>query len=489
MTHESDRVTPAPKFEYILNYISLMLDVGEERKALEEWLSAMDSTLEKAIFSQALQLLQMIKKFRLSPLGLAQIELARASWYESRDENEDAIKSFQKAIRVFRRLGDRSSEALTSNSLGLLYQKISQNDKAIIHFRVAARLYKRVEDHKALGEVLSNIGSIADSQNDWAKSIPYYERAIREFNLVRAKRELAGAYNNLGVASEMLGSLKIAESAYLHCLNLLDEINQTHSEARWRLISNLAKLNARLENKEKAFTLHNTAFTIATELKSSFLCAITLNNLGMLQEELGNNEQAVNYYREALNYQSELGDRNTQAMLLNNLGSVLTNLKEFGQAQLCLSDSIELSRDVEDLAGEARTLNNLAILHEKQGQFDLAIRSYQKAVEIFSLIGDTRREITSLTNLASVSWKVGFDDIGQDAFHKASQLARDSTYNNELAILFQLKGDWAASNQHSIDLAKNWYKKAITKCSDNLLRKKLIERLASITQNTNRFKK
>ena len=85
---------------------------------------------------------------------------------------------------------------------------------------------------------------VADAQKDWLRAIPYYERAIREFTHAGAKRELAGAFNNLGVANEMLGDFDRAEEAYRHCFDLLDEINQSNSQAGWRILSNLAQLRA-----------------------------------------------------------------------------------------------------------------------------------------------------------------------------------------------------------------------------------------------------
>jgi len=465
------------EFEYLLNYIALTLDVGDEERGLGIWLGAMDEALEKAEFSDAQQLLRVIRTFHLSPLGFARVELARSNWHESRVENEEAVKSYRNAINLFRRVEDHNSEALASNSLGLLYQKMSLNDKAVVHFHVAARLYKRLRDHKSLGEVLSNIGSVADAQKDWLRAIPFYERAIREFTRVDAKRELAGAFNNLGVATEMLGDFDRAEKSYLRCLDLLDEINQPNSEAGWRIISNLAQLHAKRNDKDKSIHYHKLALKMAEDLGSDISCAITLNNLGTLHEEMGDKRQAADYYRAALNYQRELGDRITQAMLINNLGSVLTDLGSIAEAQICFDESIALSREAKDLAGEARTLNNLAVLLEKQGQFDNALRIYQQAEAILFSIGDTRREIMTLINIASVAWRKGEDKIGRTTFLKAWQLARSESYHNELAILFQLRGDWSASYRHSRNLAKHWYQKAMENCTDKNIKDGLQQRL------------
>lgn len=472
------------QFEYLLSYITLTLDAGDEERGLENWLVAMDEALEEAEFSRAQKLLGIIRTFHLSPLGSAQVELTRANWHESRFENEKAVNSYRTAINTFRRLGKQSSEALASNSLGLLYQKMSLNEQAVIQFRVAAKLYKRLEDHESLGGMYSNIGIVFDSQRDWLKAIPYYERAIKEFIYSESKHQLASVFNNLGVAYEMLEDLKHAENAYQRCLELLDEIGQSITQSGWRIISNLAQLYAKQNDYDKSIYHHQLALKVASELESNVSYAITLNNLGTLYEEIGDKRQAAHYYRDALNYQREQGDRIIQTMLLSNLGSVLTDLGNFSDAQICLDESLALSREIMDLAGEARTLNNLAVLFEKQEQLENALHVYQQAASILESIGDTRREVITLINIASVAWRNYNDEIGRIAFHKAWQLAQNETFHNELATLFQLRGDWSASYRHSGTLAKRWYLKAMEHCTQESIRTGLQQRLQWLEQNS-----
>jgi tetratricopeptide (TPR) repeat protein len=472
-----------PQFEYLFSYIALLLDTGDETRGLEIWLQAVDEALEKSNFPQAQQLLEAIRRFHLSPIALAQVELGRAYWHESRVENEEAVKFYQNAIKIFRRIDDQNDEALASNSLGLLYQKMSLNDQAVVHFRVAAKLYKRLQDHKSRGEVLSNIGIVADAQKDWLRAIPYYERAIREFTHAGAKRELAGAFNNLGVANEMLGDFDRAEEAYRHCFDLLDEIKQSNTQAGWRILSNLAQLHAKRRNQDESIRYHKLALQIASELGSDISCAISLNNLGTLHEEIGERQQAADYYRQALNYQREGGDSIIQAVLLNNLGSILTDLGSFADAKIYFDESIALSREAKDLAGEARTLNNMAVLLEEQGQLEDALHVYQQAEAILSSIGDTRREIMTLINIASVSGKNGNDAIGRAAFLEGWRLACRESFQNELAILFQWRGDWSAAYRHSRTLAKRWYEKAIEACTDETIRAGLQQRLDWLAQH------
>lgn len=172
-----------------------------------------------------------------------------------------------------------------------------------------------------------------------------------------------------------------------------------------------------------------------------------------------------------------------QAMLLNNLGSILTDLGSFEDAQIHFDESIALSREAKDLAGEARTLNNLAVLLEEQGQWEDALRVYQEAESILFSTGDRRREITTLINIASVSGRNGKDEIARAAFLNAWRLACRESFHNELAVLFQWRGDWSAAYRHSRTLAKRWYEKAIEACTDETIKVGLQQRLDWLTQH------
>ncbi len=463
--------------EYLISFIILLLESGDEDRALEEWLRAVDTALESGQLSRLEQLFRRMRGQELSHLARARVEFARANWWERLEKNDEAVAAYRQAMRVFRRFGVERAEAQTANNLALLYQKMGKNAYAVTLFHVAARLYGRLQEHESRGEVRSNIGGVADAQRNWQDAIPYYRQAERDLRRAGAKRQLAGVLNNLGVANEMLGLLERAESAYRASLEVLQEIDQADSEAGWRIQGNIAELLSNRDDLEGAIRQHRAALTIAIHLGSDSLHALSLNNLGTLFDKAGDKQKALESYQAALSYQRELGDQATEAMLLNNLGSVFTDIGEFEQAQVSLAESIALCAEVKDLAGEARSLNNLAVLRERQGQLDASIVAYEKAAQRFSSIGDKRRQTLTLINLAAVSWKKRDEPVARRAFLKAWRLAQNDAFANELALLYQLRGDVVASRPKGKPLARRWYERAAATCTAESLSRGLAERL------------
>lgn len=470
--------------DYLLSFINLTFEKGDEETAITEWLSAMDMALEERRFADAYQLIRAVRSFHLSPLTQAQVALSRAELHAVRGENHSAIEAYRFSIATFRRFGDENAEALASNSLALLLQEMGHYEQAVVHYKVAAKLCRRVGDHEALGEVLSNLGSLADAQRNWAKALPHYRQAAKAFSHAVANQKLAGAYNNLGVAHEMLGNLEDAETWYQRCVELLDEIGESYSERGWRILINLAELAAKRGDEAQMENCHRWAFEIADVLDSNHLRSLTWSNKGALVDRQGDKREAVNCYREALNSLSHDGDYALQALILNNLSAALSDLEDYVQAEMCCQESLAISREFSDLSGEARTLNNLAVLYETLERTDEAIALYQQAIELFTGLDDARREINTLINLASLAWRTGQDKLGREFFLRAWPLAQDESFHNELAKLYQSRGDWASTRKGTRLLAKKWYERALTVCTDNSMIDALNQRLNWLRENS-----
>ena len=110
--------------KYLLSFINLSLETGDEEIAITEWLSAMDTALEERRFADACQLIRAVRSFHLLPSTQAQISLARAELHAARGENQAATEAYRSSIATFRRFGDKNAEALASNSLALLLQEM-----------------------------------------------------------------------------------------------------------------------------------------------------------------------------------------------------------------------------------------------------------------------------------------------------------------------------------------------------------------------------
>lgn len=64
----------------------------------------------------------------------------------AQDQDEAAIVQYQRALEIYRRVGDREGEAISLARLGKLYWKLKQNEKAIDFYFQSSVAYEKAED-------------------------------------------------------------------------------------------------------------------------------------------------------------------------------------------------------------------------------------------------------------------------------------------------------------------------------------------------------
>ena len=80
--------------------------------------------------------------------------LRQAGWYE------EALAHGEQALEIFRALGDRRSEALTLNGIGLTQARIGDETGALDSYETAVALLSELGDSHGAGRVLANLGAL-----------------------------------------------------------------------------------------------------------------------------------------------------------------------------------------------------------------------------------------------------------------------------------------------------------------------------------------
>jgi tetratricopeptide (TPR) repeat protein len=106
----------------------------------------------------------------------------------------------EQALAHWRAAQDRTEEATSLFTIGLLYIEIADREKALQYTAEALTAAQSTLDQKIIGRALEAIGRVHNSFGDKRKAIEYGEQALP---LLRAARDRAGeatALDNAGVA-------------------------------------------------------------------------------------------------------------------------------------------------------------------------------------------------------------------------------------------------------------------------------------------------
>jgi len=218
-----------------------------------------------------------------------------------------AIKHFEQALVIFRKLGDRSQEANALARLGMV-NFFLQRKTAIEFYEQALRLYREIGDRGAQASQLSNLGLFfASFTNDFEKAIEHYNQALV-------------IYREMGNRNHEASTLNMLGTEYLH-----------------------------LRQMEQAIRCNEQIISISREIGDHHKEAKAFQNLGVICFQVSKYEHAIEYLIQAITIFREIDERDEQAMSLGDLGAVYFNLKQFGKAVECLQKKVDILAETGDV--------------------------------------------------------------------------------------------------------------------------------------------
>lgn len=178
-------------------------------------------------------------------------QLVRCAFY-TRNPDAALLRGMQ-ALQLARDIGDRVTEALTHNDLGLVYGRLGDFEGSLEHLLAGLRILQE-EGSSSLGSPLNNIGNVYLELGDNREALSFFKRALEALRKERAERAAAIAMGNVGRAHAALGNQVEALAAYEQSLDKHRQNGDTAyvPPALARLGTALGELD-RLEEARAAF--------------------------------------------------------------------------------------------------------------------------------------------------------------------------------------------------------------------------------------------
>jgi CHAT domain-containing protein/Tfp pilus assembly protein PilF len=316
-----------------------------------------------------------------------------------------AVRKYEEALSLWRAIGDRRSEAITLNNIGLVYYSLGDNQKALGFHTEALPLRRAVGDRNGEATTLNNIGLVHYSLGDNRKALDFFTRALPLLRATGDRRVEAITLNNIGEVYRALGENQKSLGFYNQALPLRRAAGDRNGEAT--TLNNIGLVHYSLGDNQKAIDHYNQALSLLRAGGDRNREAKTLDNIGLVYFSLGARQKALDYYNQALPLLRAGGDRGGEATSLNNIGSVYSSLGENRKALDFYTQALRLYRAVGDSRGEGVTLNNIGAAHNSLGEKEEALDFYNQALPLSRAGGDRSREAATLTNIGVVLDSLG----------------------------------------------------------------------------------
>ncbi|WP_445305167.1 MULTISPECIES: CHAT domain-containing protein [unclassified Microcoleus] len=323
--------------------------------------------------------------------------------YSELGEQQKALQYLNQSLPLSQAVGDRSQAAITLNSIGLVYSKLGEPQKALQYFNQSLPLGRAVGDRSGEAITLSNIGKVYSDLGEKQTALEYYNQSLPPTRALGDRHGEAITLNNIGKVYSDLGETQKALEYYNRSLPLSREIGDRLQAAT--TLNNIGAVYLALGEQQKALEYFSKSLPLSREVGDRSGEAVTLSNMGKVYSDLGEKQKALEYYNKSLPLSQAVGDRWAQANILNSIGAVYSDLREQKKALEYYHQSLHLSREIGDRSGGSITFNNIGRIYDDSGDKQKALEYYNQSLRLSREVGDRSREATILKNIGLVYLK------------------------------------------------------------------------------------
>jgi tetratricopeptide (TPR) repeat protein len=222
--------------------------------------------------------------------------------YDKIGKRKEAIRYYNQALQIMKKMGDQSGQANTLNDIGFNYYLLHEHEKALEHYNQALLIMEEEKDRSMVASILTNIGLVHGRKWEFEKASANYEKALLITEEPQDRKGLWAALIDTGLGYFSLG------------------------------------------NGEKALELFNRALPIIEELGVRASIAITLSNIGSVYKTQGELETSLENYSRALSITTIIGDREFERDTRYSIVEIFRSQDRFNDALEQLEQIIALDR-------------------------------------------------------------------------------------------------------------------------------------------------
>ncbi|MCT7950221.1 CHAT domain-containing protein [Ancylothrix sp. C2] len=296
----------------------------------------------------------------------------------------EAIASWQQALTIFRKIGNRQGEANSLGSLGNAYNSLGQYQQALDYHQQSLTIAREIGYRQGEANSLGNLGVAYYSLGQFQKAINYHQQSLEISREIGYRQGEAISLGKLGNAYYSLGQFPKAIDYHQQSLEIKREIGYRKGEAA--SLGNLGSAYDSLGQYQRAIDYHQQSVEIAREIGYRKGEAICLGNLGSAYNSLGQYQRAIEYLQQSVEIAREIGYRKGEAICLGSLGRAYNSLGQYQKAIDYHQQYLEISREIGNRQGEAFSLNNLSETLKKLNRFAEAEKNLWEAITIWEEI-------------------------------------------------------------------------------------------------------
>jgi CHAT domain-containing protein len=227
------------------------------------------------------------------------IPVHRLRWsYESRNEHQRAIESFNRSLVIMRQLGDTHGQSIARAGIGWPYLYLDQNKEALESFEAAYTLFRNAGNVRGEAIALYGMGWVNAIQGDNSHALDSFLRSLPLRQVSKDRKGEAITLAGISRIQNRMGRNQEAIANSEKALAIFLELSDVHGQASTYSI--LGWINYSLDRPKPASQFFEKSLGLRRETKDSTGEANSLYGIARALKQAGKPDEALARMQEVL---------------------------------------------------------------------------------------------------------------------------------------------------------------------------------------------
>jgi len=310
----------------------------------------------------------------------AESEAARMSDSATLEERRRAIANYERALALWRELGERRKELGILRILGNQYSQLGALEIALNYNSQAIQIAQSLGDRHQEANLFLGLGGVHKDSGNFQKALDNYSQARQIFASLSSRLGEAMAIEAIGVVYQLLGDPQLAIDNFTQSASIFSSMGVKSRECD--ALNNLGLAHRRLGRRRKGLEYHNRALAIARESGALMSEARSMGYMCDVYHAMGDARRAFDCYEAQLKACRMMGAATCVAETLRPLGVTALKMGDREKGLDLLGQALNQSRLNGQRWLEGFTLLQLANANFNFGNLPEARRQIEQSLEI-----------------------------------------------------------------------------------------------------------
>jgi tetratricopeptide (TPR) repeat protein len=367
--------------------------------------------------------------------------------YNTLGQYPTALESLQQTLAIVKETGDKKIEGLALRDIGLVYYNLKQYPKALESFQQALAIIKDIDDQGEKWPTLIGIGQTYYNLGQYRKALEFQQQALAITKAIGNQELESLTLSAIGLTYGRMSQYSQALSFFQKSLAIAKQLDDKASVGA--TLNLIGEVYNQLGQYPKALEFHQQAFAIAKSIRDKSLEGATLDNIGFAYINLGQYPKALEFYQQALALRQEAGNKQGEANTFRSIGEVYDEMGQYSKALQFYEQTLTLYQKISDSSEEASTLNSFGTVYSNLGQYPKALKFHEQALALLQKTDDKSEKADTLLNIGAVYRNLGQYPKALEFYQQALALRQETddevgkaaTFNS-LGLLYTSQGQY-----------------------------------------------